>query len=73
MRMADFMKFVAELKAERALVEDAIRVLQQLELRRGKPRGRPPAWMKEALPQRGRPKGSKDKGSQIPGSGPSGN
>jgi hypothetical protein len=56
----DITKMLAELKAEREGVEQAILVLQRIASGRGKRRGRPPAWMK-ATKRRGRPKGSKNK------------
>ena len=51
---------LAELKAEREGVEQAILVLERIALGRGKRRGRPPAWIK-TIKRRGRPKGSKNK------------
>jgi hypothetical protein len=56
----DITKMLAELKAEREGIEQAIMVLERLASGRGKRRGRPPAWMK-TIKQRGRPKGSKNK------------
>ena len=53
---------IAQLKTERAKVEEAIVNLERLALGRGKRRGRPPAWMIDVLPKRrGRPPGSKNK------------
>ena len=58
----DVSKILAELKAERAQIEEAIVSLERLAMGRGKRRGRPPAWMSDALPnRRGRPPGSKNK------------
>ncbi len=51
---------LAELRAEREQVEEAIVTLERLARGRGKRRGRPPAWM-SALKRRGRPPGSKNK------------
>jgi hypothetical protein len=56
----DITKMLAELKAEREGIEQAILVLQRIASGRGKRRGRPPAWMK-TVKRRGRPKGSKNK------------
>jgi len=56
----DITKMLAELKAEREGVEQAILVLERIALGRGKRRGRPPAWIK-TIKRRGRPKGSKNK------------
>ena len=59
----DVSKILAELKAEREQIEEAILSLERLARGRGKGRGRPPAWMGEVtLPKRrGRPPGSKNK------------
>jgi hypothetical protein len=56
----DVLKMLAELRAEREQVEEAIVTLERLARGRGKRRGRPPAWM-SALKRRGRPPGSKNK------------
>jgi hypothetical protein len=53
-------KMLAELRAERDQVVEAIIVLERLAVGRGKRRGRPPKWMAE-VKRRGRPKGSKNK------------
>ena len=57
---------LADLRQERAQIEEAILVLQRIALGQGKRRGRPPAWMKTAATEsrpkrRGRPPGSKNK------------
>ncbi len=55
----DVNKILAELRQEREQIEDAIVSLERLARGRGKRRGRPPAWMKDASDRRrGRPKGS---------------
>src|SRR5437879_4291754 len=41
----DILKMLAELRAEREQVEEAIIVLERLARGRGKRRGRPPKWM----------------------------
>ena len=51
---------LAELRAERDQLAEAILVLERLAGGRGKRRGRPPKWMAE-VKQRGRPLGSKNK------------
>jgi hypothetical protein len=51
---------LAELRAERGQVEEAIMMLERLARGRGKRRGRPPAWMSQ-IKKRGRPPGSKKK------------
>jgi hypothetical protein len=56
----DITKMLAELKAEREGVEQAILVLERIALGRGKRRGRPPKWM-TGMKRRGRPPGSKNK------------
>jgi hypothetical protein len=60
----DVSKILAELRDERAQIEEAILSLERLAQGRGRRRGRPPAWMSsEAAPakRRGRPPGSKNK------------
>ena len=59
----DVSKILAELKAEREQIEQAILSLERLAHGRGRKRGRPPAWMAEvaAPKRRGRPPGSKNK------------
>ena len=59
----DVSKILAELKAEREQIEEAILSLERLARGRGPRRGRPPAWMAEIAPKpkRGRPPGSKNK------------
>ena len=44
----DVNKILEELRQEREQIEDAIISLERLARGRGKRRGRPPAWMKEA-------------------------
>ena len=41
----DILKMIAELRAERTAIEDAVAVLERLAHTRGKRRGRPPVWM----------------------------
>lgn len=64
----DVTSILAELKAEREQIENAIVTLERLVRGRGKRRGRPPAWLSAAPPaaapvakRRGRPPGSKNK------------
>jgi hypothetical protein len=59
----DVSKILAELKAEREQIEQAILSLERLAQGRGRKRGRPPAWMADvaAPKRRGRPPGSKNK------------
>jgi DNA invertase Pin-like site-specific DNA recombinase len=58
----DVTKILAELKAEREQIEEAILSLERLAQGRGRKRGRPPSWMAEtAMKRRGRPPGSKNK------------
>ena len=58
----DVTKILAELKAEREQIEEAILSLERLAQGRGRGRGRPPAWMSEmTVKRRGRPPGSKNK------------
>ena len=62
----DVTKILAELRAEREQIEEAIVSLERLARGRGKRRGRPPSWMSDitapAEPKRrGRPPGSKNK------------
>ena len=44
----DVNKILGELRHEREQIEDAIISLERLARGRGKRRGRPPAWMKDA-------------------------
>lgn len=62
----DVMKMLADLRQERVQIEEAILTLERLARGRGKRRGRPPAWLKEATEKKpsrgpGRPPGSKTK------------
>jgi hypothetical protein len=58
----DVAKIVAELKAEREQIEEAIASLERLAQGRVRGPGQPPNWMAEAAPKRrGRPPGSKNK------------
>ena len=59
----DVTKILAELKAEREQIEEAIVSLERLARGRGPRRGRPPGWMADMVekPRRGRPPGSKNK------------
>jgi hypothetical protein len=54
----DINKMLAELRAERDQLAEAIITLERLALGRGKRRGRPPAWM-TPVKGHGRPPGSK--------------
>jgi hypothetical protein len=56
----DINKMLADLRAEREQIEEAIMTLERLARGRGKRRGRPPAWMSQ-IKRRGRPPGSKNK------------
>jgi hypothetical protein len=56
----DILKMLAELRAERGQIEEAILVLQRIARGRGKRRGRPPKWVTEEK-RRGRLPGSKNK------------
>ena len=61
----DVSKILAELRAEREQIEEAILSLERLARGRGRRRGRPPAWLaageQQAPKRRGRPPGSKNK------------
>ena len=59
----DVSKILAELKAEREQIQEAIDSLERLARGRGRGPGRPPNWMTDALlpKRRGRPPGSKNK------------
>ena len=60
----DVGKIIAELKAEREQIEEAIVSLERLARGRVRGPGRPPNWMADAAPKkRGRPPGSKNKAS----------
>ena len=61
----DVSKILAELKAEREQIEEAILSLERLARGRGRGPGRPPNWMADMTPKRrGRPPGSKNKVQQ---------
>jgi hypothetical protein len=47
----DVDKMLAELRLEREQIEEAILTLERLARGRGRRRGRPPAWLKEASAQ----------------------
>lgn len=60
----DLTEMLAELRQERAQIEQAIQILERLARGRGKRRGRPPLWMtnpEAPVKRRGRPPGSKNK------------
>jgi hypothetical protein len=59
----DVSKILAELKAEREQIEEAIGSLERLARGRSRGPGRPPSWMSDttAPKRRGRPPGSKNK------------
>jgi len=68
----DVTKILAELKTERAQLEEAIVTLERLVRgQQGKRRGRPPAWLTataaavDAPRRRGRPPGSKNKPKDL--------
>jgi hypothetical protein len=48
----DVNKILTDLRQEREQIEDAIISLERLARGRGKRRGRPPSWMKEAEDRR---------------------
>ncbi len=61
----DIPKLLADLRAEREQIEEAILSLERLAAGQGKRRGRPPAWLVAAkqtttTKRRGRPPGSKN-------------
>jgi hypothetical protein len=64
-RKMDLTEMLAELRQERAQIEQAIIILERLARGRGKRRGRPPLWMTTpagtATKRRGRPPGSKNR------------
>jgi len=58
----DVQKILAELKAQREQIDEAILSLERLARGHGRGRGRPPDWMADVAPhRRGRPPGSKNK------------
>lgn len=65
--IVDVTKILADLRAERAQIQEAILSLERLARGRGNRRGRPPSWLSADMPQveppkrRGRPPGSKNK------------
>jgi hypothetical protein len=66
----DVNKMLAELRQERAAIEEAIIILERLARGRGRRRGRPPLWMTSGeapVRRRGRPPGSKNKPKEEKG------
>ena len=59
----DILKMLADLRQERAQIEEAIITIERMAMGQGERRGRPPAWMTAASApkRRGRPPGSKNK------------
>lgn len=59
----DVLKMLAELREERARIEESIIVLERIASGQGKRRGRPPSWMAavSGAKRRGRPPGTKNK------------
>jgi hypothetical protein len=65
--LVDVGKILAELKAEREQIEQAIVSLERLARGRMRGPGRPPNWMGDITPKRrGRPPGSKNKVAPSP-------
>jgi hypothetical protein len=62
----DVIKMLADLRQERAHLEEAILTLERLAHGRGRRRGRPPAWL-STIKRRGRPPGSKNKAKEASG------
>jgi hypothetical protein len=60
----DVIKMLADLRKERAHLEEAILTLERLA--HGRRRGRPPAWL-STIKRRGRPPGSKNKAKEASG------
>lgn len=61
----DVMKILAELRQERAAIEEAIMTLERLAKGHAKRRGRPPAWM-SALKKEDAPAAPKKKRGRPP-------
>ena len=62
----DVSKILAELKAEREQIEEAIGSLERLARGRCRGPGRPPSWMSDTTPKRlGLPPGSKNKVAPV--------
>ena len=55
----DVLKMLADLRREREQLDEAILTLERLAQGRGRRRGRPPSWMKEAKPPEGKSKSKK--------------
>ena len=51
----DVVKMLAELRAEREAIEEAILTLERLAQGQGRRRGRPPAWLSALRKQKGQP------------------
>jgi hypothetical protein len=57
----DLNKMIAELKAERDILDDTILTFERIAAGRSRRRGRPPSWLQVVPRKRGRPPGSKNK------------
>ncbi len=62
-RILDVDKMLADLRLEREQIEEAILTLERLARGRGRRRGRPPAWLKEATDDS--PSGNSDNQSGV--------
>jgi len=51
----DVVKMLADLRAEREAIEEAILTLERLAQGQGRRRGRPPAWLSALRKQKGQP------------------
>ena len=63
----DVDKMLAELRLEREQIEEAILTLERLARGRGRRRGRPPAWLKEAGASDVNETGEENESHAIPG------
>ena len=61
----DVDKMLAELRLEREQIEEAILTLERLARGRGRRRGRPPSWLKDAAASLGEA-GSGEEGAEAP-------
>jgi hypothetical protein len=62
----DLLKMISDLKEEKKLLDDAIVQFERLVANRGKRRGRPPKWLKQAEKKRKHAKGTTDPSARNP-------
>ena len=51
----DILQMIAELRAEKAVIEESLMLLERLARAQGKRRGRPPLYLAQSIPRKRRP------------------